>query len=545
MSRRVVRSVSVIVAMAAALIIGTSPSAAGRPQTRLAPPRSVRWLAVGDSYSSGEGLPDVSEPTCQRADLAGGHTSAAYAVTAHALLDSQTLPVAADSVGRKGFDFEACTGAVTEDLFNDNNGKKEWDPNNNGRFDLVTFSFGGNNVGFKAILYKCLGISVQGAAAGAISIAGGGFIKPIETWLALVGCPSEKDMRADVDNLTLGGADEHGNPIRPLAQFYQQVAADVVTPGGNVIVVGYPELIEDPQFWPTFNQAVGACQGIRKRDALAIRGLAGYLNQTIGQAVADANNNPYGVHFTFVDVNTGQPDHGVQLDDSRLFEPSTGKRHNLCAANPWLNGIVVGGAEKRSRSFHPTQAGYDNEGNLLADRIRTLEWSIRAQPGCDLGTIQDDIGQAFFYPPNCYGDWALGFLGDCGDQCESIDIFHFESGHWKYLGGFYSICAAGMTASGLPIAIAQQYAPPGVFCNDAINYVDEPPTGPLATGMRGPRVIALQQALIDAGSLELAADGAYGPGTSGAVIAVQAENGLDVDGIAGPEVFAALGIPYP
>ena len=379
-----------------ALVASTLVSSLGEPHliTTVAaassvPSRPIRWLAAGDSYSSGEGLPDVSEPTCQRADQRAGHTSEAWAKVAQGKLPPN-FRIAPGEGATGGFDFVACTGAVTDDLFNNNNNKLEWTFGDNGTFDLVTFSFGGNDVGFDQILKACLGVTdaelaayLQSAVVGGVTGGFWGAIKPvILSWLNRVGCPPDADIRAAIDKLVTGGNLYNGKALRSLSDFYSDVANRIVTPGGNVVVVGYPEIIEDPKFWPAFNQLFGVCQGIRKSDALMLRGIAGYLNQTIGQAVAAANSkNTNGVHFTFVDVNTGDPSKQIEYSDARLFEPNTGSRHNLCSAHPWLNGITTGLLTtgllntRKERSFHPTQDGHNNEGNLIASVIAQLNWN--------------------------------------------------------------------------------------------------------------------------------------------------------------------------
>ena len=379
-----------------ALVASTLVSSLGEPHliTTVAaassvPSRPIRWLAAGDSYSSGEGLPDVSEPTCQRADRRAGHTSEAWAKVAQGKLPPN-FRIAPGEGATGGFDFVACTGAVTDDLFNNNNKKLEWTFGDNGKFDLVTFSFGGNDVGFDQILKACLGVTdaelaayLQSAVVGGVTGGFWGAIKPvILSWLNRVGCPPDADIRAAIDKLVTGGNLYNGKALRSLSDFYSDVANRIVTPGGNVVVVGYPEIIEDPKFWPAFNQLFGVCQGIRISDALMLRGIAGYLNQTIGQAVAAANSkNTNGVHFTFVDVNTGDPSKQIEYSDARLFEPNTGSRHNLCSAQPWLNGITTGLLTtgllntRKERSFHPTQDGHNNEGNLIASVIAQLNWN--------------------------------------------------------------------------------------------------------------------------------------------------------------------------
>lgn len=63
--------------------------------------------------------------------------------------------------------------------------------------------------------------------------------------------------------------------------------------------------------------------------------------------------------------------------------------------------------------------------------------------------------------------------------------------------------------------------------------------GLLRAGAKGPAVTALQQRLVAFGQ-PIGVDGDFGPGTERALRAVQAQLGLDVDGVAGPRTQAAL-----
>ena len=61
----------------------------------------------------------------------------------------------------------------------------------------------------------------------------------------------------------------------------------------------------------------------------------------------------------------------------------------------------------------------------------------------------------------------------------------------------------------------------------------------LTEGDSGRRVRQLQQALAALG-YEVSADGQYGPATTRAVTAFQRDEGLEADGVAGPETIAAV-----
>ncbi len=65
----------------------------------------------------------------------------------------------------------------------------------------------------------------------------------------------------------------------------------------------------------------------------------------------------------------------------------------------------------------------------------------------------------------------------------------------------------------------------------------------LKLGSSGPRVAALQQLLLQRGFDPRDMDGQFGPGTDAAVRAFQAGVGLQADGQAGPNTFAALEMP--
>ena len=60
-------------------------------------------------------------------------------------------------------------------------------------------------------------------------------------------------------------------------------------------------------------------------------------------------------------------------------------------------------------------------------------------------------------------------------------------------------------------------------------------------GMTGSAVRHLQQALVDQG-YEIDVDGDFGRATEQAVLAFQEANELDMDGVVGPNTWAALGV---
>jgi peptidoglycan hydrolase-like protein with peptidoglycan-binding domain len=63
--------------------------------------------------------------------------------------------------------------------------------------------------------------------------------------------------------------------------------------------------------------------------------------------------------------------------------------------------------------------------------------------------------------------------------------------------------------------------------------------------IKGPQVVALQRALAAKGIDPGPIDGEYGPMTNAAVVSFQVVEGLEVDGVVGPETADALGLSFP
>ena len=358
------------------------------------PGRPISWLAAGDSYSSGQGL-TYAAPPCARGAAGHGHSGAWPVEAAAGLVAHSGLRLLGGSPK-----FVACSGYTTQQFFNsDQSHPAEWQ-NSDHRYDLVTFTFGGDNIGFSTIIQDCLGLSPSGiagiAGAGVGGILGGPYGATVGgalAWKTLIHCPPDQTIRGVIAS-KIGGANG------PYMAFLDKVAADTVRSGGNIVVLGYPELVEDPKFWGTVDSTLGSCQGISVADAYELRGLAGDLNASIAEAVKAFDSQPASkrnnVEAAYVDVNTGNPSQGVPYNDPNLFEPSSGSRHNLCAANEWLNGIEV---PHVTHSFHPNQPGNDAMARLFQQVFPRLNWSnlttplslVTSELASDTSGLKDDI----------------------------------------------------------------------------------------------------------------------------------------------------------
>lgn len=371
------------------------------------------WLALGDSYSSGEGIPgtvDVGPAqqhqgrNCQRA-TGDGTSATAWSVSAYNAV--------AGDLGFEDMAFVACTGAVTNELASqigeaqERTGRRKW--------DVVTLSLGGNDIGFADVLLGCLDAN---------SLPWGAFdLTP--------GCDvDEPTLRSRVDQLrsSLGSA-------------YDLVASKV-TPGGDVVVAGYPHLIEEVARWDRWRRgAIGNCEGIQSYDVGLLRSVTGYLNQQIALAVADADarHQGSGVRFHFLDISL----------DPYEYSDDPGARHALCSRDPWLNGQTTGvsdGDFRLDRSFHPTQVGHDNTGRVLATFLRDSVTFADAPAapttthgsGDDLEVILERIVAA----------WVSGDLTLGGHAAPDIRIEPPWDGYEYDLGYDREYCELGSSGSG-------------------------------------------------------------------------------------------------
>ena len=193
--------------------------------------------------------------------------------------------------------------------------------------------------------------------------------------------------------------------------------------------------------------------------------------------------------------------------------------------------------------------------------IPTTTAVVDARPACSMSAVDPNqvnpIGQTAedLQVIECIGDWMITQNPDCG-ECEGVTPFHIEDNAWKMYEPLYIYCYSvpdgyGPTPEGTPvdqsfILSTIQIAVSRYACDqENQGYHSESAADQLLYGDIGPRVAALQEALIAAGFLEDSADGEYGPATVEAVMNFQYSQNVPVDGIAGPNTHELLGIAYP
>ena len=196
------------------------------------------------------------------------------------------------------------------------------------------------------------------------------------------------------------------------------------------------------------------------------------------------------------------------------------------------------------------------EASTTTLEITTTTAPVAVEPACDLSAVSADQDVSGLIKLECLGDWMITqSYPDCG-ECEGVIPFHLENNEWKMYDPLYIYCYSvpdgygpdpeGATNDQSNILATIQIAVAANPCDENNKgYHPESSADQLLYGDTGPRVAALQEALINAGFLEESADGTYGPNTIRAVMNFQFSQNIPVDGIAGSKTHALLGIAYP
>lgn len=321
----------------------TTPLAAQVP-----PPTDVSWQSAGDSYSSGEGVPG-NEGACAQSQAAFG-------------------PAAADILRTRGWritgeTFTACTGHLVEDYFNARSGSSrslwDWGREQGGpeRVDVITMSFGGNDIGFADVIVGCVV----------------GLPDSWGSFLNQPACDAEDELDARVEALLDpsrrnctglrsdgGGAFDCdldlGDRRGSLIDFYYDVVTQRVTDRGRLVIVGYPRIFADVNQWPSWVKV--SCELVKRGDTEKLGRVAEHLNNNLQEAVRRANDALGSERVLFVD----------------RFAAYRDGLHELCGTNEdWLNGLLFSRGQgfeiRQESSFHPNYEGHEGIAPLVADRL--------------------------------------------------------------------------------------------------------------------------------------------------------------------------------
>ncbi len=320
-------------------------------------PLAGRYVAMGDSYSSGEGasFPHVAgcsadpyqDPTGQPAntDLLQGATKSAGVLncyvpkdattgdTCHRATSAYAHDLLADlgSAGRGlTLDFVACSGAVIDDFThpydartgnNEHQGETAQLDHLGPDVKLVTLTIGGNDVNFAGTAKDCVQANLNPI----------GGVAPCFAHDATIVCTLLSPADRDCPNATVS---VHERWITLLRSIRSKA------PNARIVVLGYP------RFFATGGNT-GGCEHFTQLEEQWINDRIKLVDATLRDAVAQS-----GVAH-FVDV----------------FDSFAGKEE--CTPNPDINGInVPNGLFGTPENLHPNPSGHQDEAALLATEIR-------------------------------------------------------------------------------------------------------------------------------------------------------------------------------
>lgn len=218
------------------------------------------------------------------------------------------------------------------------------------RWDVVSFSFGANNIGLGTVAESCLDVDPD---------------TPM-TWTS----DRWGTCQEAIDGLTpqiaaLTGSSSGGKFVQGTLPLWRTPSrgesligqlSEITAPGGTILVHGYPQLFANQEHVvlaagkapASLVEEVGNCDGLAFRDIGKVRSAVRDLNGATKKAVTSAASTlaDRRVEIAFVDPND-------------VFETG-GEQHGLCSKEPWINGPFGPGA------LHPTGEGHQAMGEAVA-----------------------------------------------------------------------------------------------------------------------------------------------------------------------------------
>lgn len=309
-----------------------------------------QFVAMGDSFSSGEGVEPFTYDSSSGLD-ACDRSTAAY---------SQLLP---DRIsGLHSPYFVACSGAVTADLYKPNHSTNLLSKPGGGyqleppqmdalRSDtkLVTLTIGGNDLGFAGIMAKCVAVAGGGDPRCQTSAEA----KALSARLAALSSSS------DQPSGTLGA----GN-----TQIYswQKIIRDIHSkaPNARIAIAGYPQLVDPKGVGWIVNGSNRCIIGDDVLNGSGDPGSGSNSGPSVGLSIFKDEANWISAQIQTVNdaIRTAVADSGV-TQASYIPVDSAFKGHALCDQNSWIHQISASGAFSQDLTFvwpgslHPTADG--------------------------------------------------------------------------------------------------------------------------------------------------------------------------------------------
>ena len=286
---------------------------------------SQAYVALGDSYSSGEGD--------------GGYLAGTSTSTDHCHRSTHAYPELLDqNQGLGSLDFVSCSGAITDDYFNPNNESNNEPAQSqalSSSTKYVTLTFGGNDLGFSDVLAKCVYGKVGPVVVQAANCAKD---SPLQTTVA-------KRLQALAGKAT--AYTPQGVKIHSIASVLQSIHQ--LAPNAKIYVADYPLL-----FGTHFRSDCGVGKVLATHTPIG--------NVTVALKLNKAETtwlNSVGTSLANVIKTAAAANGATFVDASPKF-----KSHRFCdTSNSWFNYVSGTYNDKTKQkniwvgSFHPTPTG--------------------------------------------------------------------------------------------------------------------------------------------------------------------------------------------
>ena len=300
-----------------------------------------RYVAMGDSYSSGEGVP----PFFSYTDSPTNKCHRSWRAYPELIQNRTGVPSTVE--------FWACSGAQIRSFYNSSWGEpRQLDDLNGSPATLVTLGVGGNDIGFERIVRTCTDVWVpfRGQQNRDYRTNCGNFLDQ----------PGQLQPNNLINGLTTGNFNAYDNAFYSLRTLYQDVK--VRAPLARVFVVGYPNPLPPP------NAVNGDCQADVLKENGSTTGFGPYHVQfTIHQADVKWMEKIVSRLNSTIQLNA--LDAGFYFVDNSL----TLNGHGVCGNNisHWIRGVVVKNTTDATSewSFHPNGTGQATIANAVAGAI--------------------------------------------------------------------------------------------------------------------------------------------------------------------------------
>jgi GDSL-like Lipase/Acylhydrolase family len=291
-------------------------SAARLPKSISAP---SEYVALGDSYSSGEGLQPSATAYISPSNDDGCHRSVnAYPVLVAASLNLNLGQF--ETYGSGGF--VACSGATSKDLLNGEDGEPSQLSALSPETQWVTITDGGDDLHFSNVLMACLDVRASASVGGATrSYTQSGILRESKT------CSTYLTSANTLLEATQGVSKEEAE----LEHVYGQILAQA--PNAKLAVLNYPQLFT--QSPPAFCSVAGSASlssvfkvrsaqlnvGYSKSQVSAFNRVESELDIAIAGAVSDMS--ALGHDIQLVDVN------GLTVTSAIPCDAATNERSDI------------------------------------------------------------------------------------------------------------------------------------------------------------------------------------------------------------------------